>query len=315
MEKDDFLRELGTLAVVTRLKRVSDAMLHDGRRMYKELGMDIEPNWFVMFRLLQKHKKLGVTDIAERIGLAHPSVISIVNKMIKVGYLKEERSPGDNRKRMLRLTPKAEKDLPEFEKVWDAGTAGFKRMMNDTDVLGFLDILESRVEEKGFRRRTLDELRAAKDVKIIEFDQRYSDDFGRLNYEWIAKSYTVEKHDREILDNPLETIIKPGGQIFFAVVEGAAAGTVALIPMGDNDLELAKMAVAPEYRGLSLGDKLMAACIEYGRRDGARALILESNTKQAAAINLYRKFGFVEIPLDPNSEYQRANIRMELVLA
>lgn len=311
MEKQDFLRELGNLAVVTRLKRVSDAMLHDGRRMYKELGMDIEPNWFVMFRLLQKYKKLGVTDIAERIGLAHPSVVSIVNKMIKAGYLKEERSPGDNRKRMLRLTAKAEMDMPEFERVWDAGTAGFKRMMQDTDVLGFLDILESRVDEKGFRKRTLDELKNAKDVRIIEFDERYADDFGRLNYEWIAKSYTVEKHDREILDHPKDTIIEPGGQIFFALVDGKAAGTVALIPMGDNDLELAKMAVAPEYRGLSLGDKLMAACIEYGRKEERRALILESNTKQAAAIHLYRKFGFVEIPLDPNSEYQRANIRME----
>jgi ribosomal protein S18 acetylase RimI-like enzyme len=314
MEKQDFLRELGNLAVVTRLKRVSDAMLHDGRRMYKELGMDIEPNWFVMFRLLQKYKKLGVTDIAERIGLAHPSVVTIVNKMIKAGYLKEERSPGDNRKRMLRLTAKAEKDMPEFERVWDAGTAGFKRMMQDTDVLGFLDVLESRVEEKGFRRRTLEELKKASDVQVIEFDERYAEDFGQLNYEWIAKSYTVEKHDREILDHPLETIIEPGGQIFFALADGVAAGTVALIPMGENDLELTKMAVAPEYRGLSLGDKLMEACVEYGRKEGVRALILESNTKQMAAIHLYRKFGFIEIPLDPNSEYQRANIRMELVL-
>jgi ribosomal protein S18 acetylase RimI-like enzyme len=152
-------------------------------------------------------------------------------------------------------------------------------------------------------------------VRVIEFDERYAGDFGQLNYEWIAKSYTVEKHDREILDRPLEMIIEPGGQIFFALVDGVAAGTVALIPMGDNDLELTKMAVAPEYRGLSLGDKLMTACIEYGRKAGNRALILESNTKQAAAIHLYRKFGFVEIPLDPNSEYQRANIRMELLLA
>lgn len=314
MENQDFLRELGNLAVVTRLKRVSDAMLHDGRRMYKELGMDIEPNWFVMFRLLKKHEKLGVTDIAERIGLAHPSVISIVNKMMKAGYLKEEKSPGDNRKRMLCLTAKAEKDMPEFERVWSAGTAGVKKMMNDVDMLAFLDTLESRVAEKGFRHRTLEELKRRREVAVIEFDERYAEDFGRLNYEWIAAAYTVEPHDHDILDHPLETVIRPGGQIFFAVVDGAAAGTVALIPMGDNDLELAKMAVSPEYRGLGIGDKLMEACVEYGKKSGTRTLILESNTKQIAAINLYRKFGFVEIPLDPNSEYVRANIRMELVL-
>jgi ribosomal protein S18 acetylase RimI-like enzyme len=314
MENDDFLRELGNLAVVTRLKRVSDAMLHDGRRMYKELGMDIEPNWFVMFRLLQKHGKLGVTDIADRIGMAHPSVISIVNKMIKADYLREEKSPGDNRKRMLLLTERAKQEMPRFEHVWLAGTAGVKRMMQDVDMLAFLDTLESRVAERGFRNRTLDELKRLPAVEIIEFDEKYADDFGRLNYEWIAKNYTIEKHDREVLDHPMEVIIEPGGKIFFALVDGVAAGTVALIPMGENDLELTKMAVAPVYRGLGLGDKLMQACVDHGRKMGKRALILESNTKQMAAINLYRKFGFVETPLDPNSEYQRANIRMERIL-
>jgi len=310
----DFLRELGNLAVVTRLKRVSDAMLHDGRRMYKELGMDIEPNWFVMFRILKKHGRLGVMDIAEKIGLAHPSVITIVNKMIKAGYLKEEKSPGDNRKRMLALTEKAEEKLPEFERVWSAGTAGFKRMMNDVDVLAFLDTLESRLVEGGFRTRTLSELKNPREVRIVEWDERYAKDFGMLNYEWIAASYTIEKHDREILDNPLEAIIEPGGKIIFALVDDLPAGTVALIPMGENDLELTKMAVAPEYRGLGLGDRLMQACIDKGREMGKRALILESNTKQMAAINLYRKFGFRETPLDPNSEYVRANIRMERVV-
>jgi ribosomal protein S18 acetylase RimI-like enzyme/predicted transcriptional regulator len=314
MENQDFLRELGNLAVVTRLKRVSDAMLHDGRRMYKELGMDIEPNWFVIFRLLKKYGALGVTYIADRIGLAHPSVITIVNKMMKAGYLTEEKSPGDNRKRMLRLTAKAEEAMPEFERVWAAGTAGVKKMMNDVDVLAFLDTLESRVEEKGFKNRTLEELKNTRAARVIEFDERYAVDFGRLNYEWIAAGYTVEKQDRKILDHPYETIMQPGGQIFFAVVDGVAAGTVALIPMEDENLELTKMAVSPEYRGLGIGDKLMEACVEYGRKTGAGSLILESNTKQIAAINLYRKFGFVEIPLDPNSEYQRANIRMELVL-
>ena len=43
MKNDDFLRELGSIAATTRLKRISDALLHDGKRMYRELGMDIEP--------------------------------------------------------------------------------------------------------------------------------------------------------------------------------------------------------------------------------------------------------------------------------
>lgn len=149
---------------------------------------------------------------------------------------------------------------------------------------------------------------------IVEFQERFANDFADLNYEWISKAYKVEEHDRELLDHPIEKIIEPGGQIFFAVVDEKAVGTVALIPMADNAFELAKMAVDPEFRGRGISDLLMDACIDYARNTGIRRLILESNTKQVAALGLYRKYGFVETALDPNSQFERANIRMELAI-
>lgn len=153
------------------------------------------------------------------------------------------------------------------------------------------------------------------EVEIVGFQDQFADDFGRLNYEWIQRSYGIEEHDHEVLDHPIRSVIEPGGQIFFAVEECVAIGTVALIPMDEGRFELAKMAVAPEARGRGLGEKLMKACVEFARSSGAKSIILESNTKQEAAINLYRKFGFVEIPLDPNSHFTRANIRMELAIS
>src|SRR5688572_30396163 len=102
-------------------------------------------------------------------------------------------------------------------------------------------------------------------AEIIEFDERYSRQFADLNYQWIAETYGIEPHDRELLDNPA-SIMAAGGQIFFAVIDGEAAGTVALIPMGDNDLELTKMAVDPVFRGRGIGDQLMTACIDYSKR-------------------------------------------------
>ncbi len=310
----DFLSELGLNAVVTRLKRASDAMLHDGKRLYAELGMDIEPNWFAVFKLLEKYERLSVTEIADAIGLSHPSVISIINKMMAAGYLKEAKSEGDGRMRILSLTAKSKKKLPEFEQVWDAGTAGFKRMMPDADILGMLDILEKRIAEKGFRERTLEQLQRIKSVEINEFDDTYAGDFARLNYEWIAKYYTVEEHDHDQLDHPRHYIIDRGGQIFFALVEGEVAGTVAMIRMNYDVFELAKMAVSPAFQGYKIGEKLMQACIDFARHECTPFIVLESNTKQFAAINLYRKFGFNDVPLDPNSQFTRANIRMELLV-
>lgn len=152
------------------------------------------------------------------------------------------------------------------------------------------------------------------DVSVIGFDSRYEKRFAELNYHWIEEAYGIEPHDREILDHPIEAIIEPGGQIFFALSGGDAVGTVAMIPFESDGYELAKMAVDPAVRGYGIGDKLMEACIEFANANGRSRIILESNTRQAAAIRLYRKFGFQETPLDPNSQYARANIRMELVV-
>lgn len=311
---EDFLKELGTISFVTRLKRISDAMLHDGRRLYKKLGYDIEPNWFVIFKLLEKHEELTVTEIADRIGFAHPSVIAIVNKMLKAGYVAEKKSPLDSRKRILSLTAKAKDKMPEFEKVWDAGTAGVKRMLETTDAFAFLETLENKIGEQGFKTRTLKELEKNSEVRIIEFESRFAADFARLNYEWISRDYSIEDHDREILDNPENYIIRQNGQIFFALVSEEVAGTVALIEIDAETYELAKMAVSPEFRGYNIGLKLMDACVEYSKKTGKKRIVLESNTKQIAAINLYKKAGFREIPLDPDSHYTRANIRMEKIL-
>jgi ribosomal protein S18 acetylase RimI-like enzyme len=255
-----------------------------------------------------------VTKIAESIGLSHPSVISIVNKMIAAGYLRESKSADDSRKRILSLTPKAQKKIPQFELMWDAGTAGVKKMMYDIDILGALDVLERRIAEKSFRERTLEQLEKLRSIEVVEYDDAYKKDFARLNYEWISKYYEIEAHDHDQLDNPRQYIVEKGGQIFFALTDGHVAGTVALIRVNYDVFELAKMAVSPEFQGYKIGDRLMEACVDYAHREGAKCIFLESNTKQFAAINLYRKFGFIETPLDPNSQFVRANIRMELAL-
>ncbi|MDH3492083.1 MAG: bifunctional helix-turn-helix transcriptional regulator/GNAT family N-acetyltransferase [Acidobacteriota bacterium] len=310
----DFLADLGFLSFVTRLKRLSDNMLHDGRRLYRDLGMDIEPNWYAVFKLLEQYGPLTVGDIARRIGFSHPSVVSIVNKMHKAGYLEADKSGKDNRKRIMKLSRRAVDMMPEFEKVWAAGTASLKKMLPETDALAFLSLLEDKIAKSGFRARTLDAVKPKDPVSIELYSESLAPCFGRLNYEWIEEMYEVEEHDREQLDNPETSVIGKGGQIFFALVDGQAVGTVAMIPEGDNCVELAKMAVTNGYRGYGIGDKLMEAFIEYARKNGFERIVLESNRKQVPAIQLYRKFGFREIPLNPETPYSRADIRMELLL-
>ena len=73
------------------------------------------------------------------------------------------------------------------------------------------------------------------------------------------------------------------------------------------------MAVAPGARGRGFGDLLMEASVGFARRIGAERIIV-SNTVLETALRLYRKHGFVQVPLARDPRYQRANIRLELEL-
>ncbi len=154
----DFTHELGCLGFTMRIKRLSDALIHDGRKMYKELGLDIEPNWYVIFRLLKSNKEMGVTEIADCIKLSHPSVITLTNKMMKAGYLTSKTCEQDSRRRVLGLTQKSYDLMPQLEEIWNAGEQSIIEALEGTNAMQVLQILEDRFEEKGFKDRTMEQL-------------------------------------------------------------------------------------------------------------------------------------------------------------
>lgn len=320
MEENDFVKELGYMSFPMRLKRISDAILHQGRRLYKELDKDIEPNWFLIFKLLKNHGSKTVTEIAYMIKLSHPSVISITNKMIQSNYLVSERDEGDFRKRTLHLSAKSISKLPEFEKIWEAGGLAVDRALKGMNALEFISVLEDKFNSQGFNERTIAEMNLfnksfdSQKLKIIEFEEKYTEYFTNLNFEWLEKYFYIEDYDREVLTQPQKYILDQGGTILFALLDENVVGTVALIRRGDGVYELSKMAVTEKYQGLKIGQKLMLACIDFAKEKGWGRLFLDSSKKLTPAINLYIKMGFIEIPVPKDSPYERCNIRMELIL-
>ncbi|GAA0746041.1 GNAT family N-acetyltransferase [Gaetbulibacter jejuensis] len=150
-------------------------------------------------------------------------------------------------------------------------------------------------------------------IEIIPFNTRYSQHFYDLNIEWLKTYFYVEPYDEEVLSKPEEYIINKGGFIFFAKLNETILGTVALMPTSaKNVFELTKMAVSPKHRGYKIGQQLMQYCIEFAKQHQFKALMLYSNTKLENAIYIYRKYGFIEIPVEKNSPYKRSDIKMIL---
>ena len=151
------------------------------------------------------------------------------------------------------------------------------------------------------------------EIEIIDYDPRYAKHFYDLNIEWLKTFFYVEPYDDEVLSNPDKYIINKGGYIFFAMKDNKVVGTVALMPTEENGiLELTKMAVLPEERGQKIGQQLLIHCIEFAKSKKLKGLLLYSATKLKNAIYLYRKYGFKELDLEPNSPYKRSDIKMML---
>src|SRR3954471_10617166 len=124
-------------------------------------------------------------------------------------------------------------------------------------------------------------------VQIVEFEDSHAAAFKTLNEAWIAKHFSLEAKDSEVLDDPKGRIIAKGGRVFMAMAGAAPVGCVALIPMADGGFEVAKMTVGEAVRGTGLGRALMDRCIEAGKEAGAPRLYLETNSSLAPARKLY----------------------------
>lgn len=151
-------------------------------------------------------------------------------------------------------------------------------------------------------------------IKIVEYIPEYRSRFKEINEQWITKSFVMEEEDIKTLNDPESYIIRDGGKIFIALYNGKVAGTCAYLNFGNNEFEMIKMAVDENFRGLKIGKIIGEISIQKMKAYGAKKIFLFSNTKgSATAIQLYRKLGFKEIPLG-NSEFQRADIKMEMKL-
>jgi N-acetylglutamate synthase-like GNAT family acetyltransferase len=149
------------------------------------------------------------------------------------------------------------------------------------------------------------------EVKIIDFETRYRREFRDMNIEWISQYFAVEPHDLEQLENPEDYILAKGGKVFFAKYGDKIIGTVALIKVSETVFEMAKMAVKPAFRGLGAGEELGKHLIEAAKKLGCKRLFLESNRQLNPALALYKKLGFVEVPIG-ETLYSRANYKAEM---
>ena len=150
-------------------------------------------------------------------------------------------------------------------------------------------------------------------AEIIPYENKYQQDFYKLNVAWLDKYHLTESHDLAILDDPQGMIIDKGGFIWLAKKGDIIVGSAAIIKENDTTYELAKMAVDDAYKGRGISKLLMDTCINKAKSIGATKLELFSNHQLTTALGLYEKYGFKHVSVT-GSPFETADVKMEMEL-
>lgn len=135
-------------------------------------------------------------------------------------------------------------------------------------------------------------------------------EYGDHMYIDLALVAGKQRFAYEMLDFPGGRYVKPDGAFFLALYEGRPAGCIGIKRYDNDTCEMKRMYVKPEFRQLGIGVELCRVAIDTAKDYGYASMLLDTNKEMPAAISIYDKLGFTEIPAyceneNPNPVYYR----------
>lgn len=153
-------------------------------------------------------------------------------------------------------------------------------------------------------------------MKIVPYDKKYKKAFIEMNEAWITEMFELEAEDIAVL-NSIDQSLENGGQIFFAVDEAdEVLARCMIVPLPNGEWEIEKFCARGMYTGTGVGTACLKTCIAYTMEKKVEKIVIVSNKKCTHAVSLYRKNGFIEVPVDKEKfPFDRADIAFEQVFS
>ncbi|XP_056405394.1 probable N-acetyltransferase CML5 isoform X2 [Hyla sarda] len=110
---------------------------------------------------------------------------------------------------------------------------------------------------------------------------------------WFYVSHSLSD---DMLDIQKYYLQRDGYCFWVAESSGEVAGMVAAVPPhqpgGERQVELMRLSVPKKHRGKGIAKALCRTVIDYARRRGCEAVVLETSYPQVDARKMYEKMGF-----------------------
>ena len=112
---------------------------------------------------------------------------------------------------------------------------------------------------------------------------------------WLGMDLSFQNTEKEF--EGFQTMYgAPQGCFIYATVNGEVAGGVATRKLDTDICEMKRLYVHDQFKGLGIGKQLCEQILEISHSLGYRKMRLDTVDKLTAAISLYKKMGFYEIP-------------------
>ncbi|EMR02479.1 bifunctional helix-turn-helix transcriptional regulator/GNAT family N-acetyltransferase [Cesiribacter andamanensis] len=267
--------QLGSLALASRLKLLSERLAKDVAGVYQSLNIPFEPRWFTLFWTLSRQEPLTITELARELRQTHAAIVQITNLLEKKGLLQSKKDKNDERRRQVSLSPKGKRLFESVEPVLGAIQQANDELlrMAAPDFLASLQVLEQALDQRSMQQRIQDQLQLAdQGVAIRGYDSSYRQAFRELNRACLQEQAgALEPADEQLLHHPEEEILNKGGMLFFALYQQQVVGTAALLAVQEGEFQLDYLTVDKAFRRRGIGKMLLQQVLTFAGSRGRNA--------------------------------------------
>lgn len=151
----DTLRELGSFALASRMKRLVERLKSEASRVYRDRGIDFNDSWFLAAWVLSRQDGITASEMADRLGISRPAVSQMTAGLAGKGLIDYERDAVDGRRRRISLTDLGRETVRALKPLWQEVGTVTEAMIGSTgvDLLSGLSSLEDALDEKSLSER------------------------------------------------------------------------------------------------------------------------------------------------------------------